>query len=298
MTLLLGGMPEVALFKTNRGRWLSFGAGAQRTPQGPEQTPAQGHSFAGICGVWSYASKGIREMTSCAMLSGPMDEVIDASPDDAEQLTDEQGRHWDGSAPPLGWKSSGEIYGNNKDSIEADTGGNHIMTTGPDIVTWLDLSKPIDRLEIWYTHPQRTHAPFGQRRQQTTPFPQIADVQFISIELHSTNGTSSAVGPQDFDDLYRHPENHEPLCDCNVYYEGSRTPTGKKLPFKLHYYGEEWQVGGRKMASLRIWASVFLEGLQFVSEDGAESPCFGHCEGEPSGTIEFGDGQAVSCCTY
>ena len=170
------------------------------------------------------------------------------------------------------------------------------MTSSPLIIAWLDLTKSVDTIEVWYTHPQITHPSHRSRQQHMqsgVPFPQIADVQFISLILHYSDGTTSAIGPQQFDDMYKHPEKHEADCECHVYYEGSRDPTGKKLPFKLHYHSEDWQVGGRKIALLRVWASIFLAGLQFIADDGSESPYFGHCNGDPSGTIIFGEGHAV-----
>lgn len=199
------------------------------------------------------------------------------------------------------WRPSGPIYGNNPDNVQADTGVNHWMPTNAKIASVLDCSKAISKVEVWYTHPQRVAVPQYQRRDNPDMIvPQCAEVQFVSVILRLSDGSTTAFGPTEFDEMYKHHEGHEPLCDCWVSYEGepeSRRQPEKKLPFKLHYHSEEWTVGGQTLAQLWVWSSVFCDGLQFVAANGEESPLFGICDGEPSGVIEFGEGKAVSVWT-
>lgn len=300
MTTSVAHLPQMIMLKTNWDRQLLFGSDrSDGTATTPVQIPANGNSFCGFYCSWWYAMNDEKQLTSCAMLSGPTDDVVDqGSAHGKDWLHDQQDRYWDNTVAPLDVLVSGPVYGNNQEQLEVDIGGNNVMTTNPRIAAWLDFGSPLDGVEVWFTHPLSTRPSLARLRQEPrpdNPGPQVADVQFLSIILHRSDGTRSSVGPQEFDDMYRHHEKHEPSCVCKVMYEGSTgRSSGKKLPFKLHYHGEEWQVSDMKIAKLRVWSSVFLEGLQFVAEDGTESPCFGHCYGEATGAIRFGGNQAVS----
>lgn len=128
---------------------------------------------------------------------------------------------------------------------------------------------------------------------RTLPQPQAAEVQFVSIILYYGDSTVAAVGPQDFDEIYRNPDSQkESFCHCIENYT-NKGYTGFRLPFKLHYKFEDWVVVG-KISEVRIWSSIYLDGVQFVKKGGHESPPFGNCGGEPTKITIFGPEQAVN----
>lgn len=302
MTASSGALLDDVCLMTNWGRQCVFGRAPcstaivlQSGSFETQQVPEAGHFFAGFFGSWMYRENA---MICCAKLSCPMENKTGPAPEPRSWTLDEGGRFLDTHLVPSHWKPSGPMYGNNPENTLADTGGNNKMPTDAGIASILDCSKPIDNIEVWFTHPQRLVIPLNQRRNNPNlTVAQCAEVQFVSIVLRLSNGSTVAVGPSEFDEMYKHPKVYEPLCNCAVYYEGH--PLGpkkleKKLPFKLHYHGEQWRIGGQKLAALRVWSSVFLDGLQFVACDGHVSPPFGLCEGDPSGVVQFGGWRAVS----
>lgn len=293
MSTLKSAMLTSICFKTNWGRQAIFGQPyvARQLSREPDQMPSKGRSFVGFHASWWYPSKGTDQMTSCDMLSGPTDDSASRQTSHGDWILDEDVRVWDGSKPPSEWVTSGPVYGNNPDNLELDVGGNYKTPTEYQIVSWLDFSKPCKKIEVWLTHPQIT-AKFRERKGPEET-PQAMDVQFVSIVLRYVDGTTSVAGPETFDDMYHHPDGQEPLCDCSVYYEGRNGSKGKKLPFRLHYHGEEWEINNTRIVGLRIWSSIYVDGLQFVGEDGSESPVLGHCHGEANGVVRFQEGHAV-----
>lgn len=294
-------MPQSVVFKTNWGRQCIFG---------PFKSGAQGlsnplvkdrHLFVGVYAGWMYQEK----LTSCAILSGPIDKTEAFAPDINIWNCDGQGRLWDICSLPADWTASGPIFGNNQDHIEAEVGGNHRISLDPRTVSWLDLSKAVDTIEMWFTHPSPTSPALrdtgGYHPDAVFPGPQFMEVQFVSLIFRYSDGTVGAVGPQEFDKSYKHPDDNIPPSECHCLQNCSKEQEAllRSPPSKLHYRGESWHVGGKRVMESRIWSSVFVDGLQFVSTDGESSPIFGQgTAGEPNGSILFGDSAAVSNLKY
>lgn len=291
-------------WRTNWDRQMIIGNIHNQT-SGYNTTPAEGYVVGGFFCSWGYkpsqSGEG-GETSTCALLSLPKEQQgREEKVHPANQspwVSDDEEHYWDGPSAPASYVTSGPIYGNNAENADLETGGNHRIEAEPHLISWLDCSKTVDRVEIWFTHPQKVFTK-QQRPGEGTQFRGYqfnhrddADVQFVSVILRFSDGTISSVGPRDFDESFKNPTpDAKSPCTCALYYKTSDGPVD--LPFKLHFHRAQWQVGGQKLKQLRLWTSAYVNGLQFTSESGEPSPVFGKEVGEHA-DISFGDGAAVS----
>jgi hypothetical protein len=141
------------------------------------------------------------------------------------------------------------------------------------LVTWLDLSRPLETLSLWFSHP------FG-----------VFNLSIVGMVLDYEDGTRSSAGVESLrggedSQTYNDPKWR---CPCRSY---SREIPDEQWPSpECHWYMKKWRAHG-KISSIRAWRHSVLEGIQFVTDSGQESPVWGQVTGDLK-ELHFGESGA------
>ena len=148
-------------------------------------------------------------------------------------------------------------------------------------VSWIDLSKPVEVVNLTVCHPLDISY---SNEDESTMIRSLA--QFKGLSVTFTNGQGSSVGAS----ALHSPSHYQNPKRCFCQYEHRKKGRDDEWPFGIspHHHLHSWKVNGQFFKTLRIWKSIYVDGLQFVAEDGSASPVWGICEVDANAEIKFG----------
>ncbi|KAF4997390.1 hypothetical protein FDECE_12098 [Fusarium decemcellulare] len=244
-------------FLTNRGRNLIVGDCKKRglVRRGEQPKPHLG-PLMGIYCHWSNRHTPGTDLTAVGTFSRKFRTPVRIP----EMVTDEQGRYWTPTFPPTAAKDIGPIFGQHEFTPEGRRVSRHIPDDDA-TVSWLDCSRPIESIKVALCH-------------GTTS----SRLALVSLSLkYSDDQTTSSIGPTKFSSPRdTHGRNGNYWCWCA---EGSRRD--EELQEHPHYIEDSWNAEGcLKFVQLWVDDDGALTGLQFITQDGKQSPAWGYCVGE------------------
>ncbi|RSL93702.1 hypothetical protein CEP52_013091 [Fusarium oligoseptatum] len=160
---------------------------------------------------------------------------------EARPSIDSHESYWDPAPPMRLFREASMAYGC-RVKYNEETGVVEANSSEAPIVSWLDCERLLESIQATFCH-----------RTKTSQIPLVA-LSFRYADSHVTT-----VGPSEF-----------------------YAPSSTEQDVGLHYTHNAWDVQGSQLKSLRLWtdASQTLTGLQFLAQNGAESPRWGDCETE------------------
>jgi hypothetical protein len=253
---------------TNRGRSLIVGV------VGPESEAVPNSSHTSVCVdgcpgfmvFWTRDKPLVSEPVSVGMLSYP---EAGHKGENRRPAADSSGLWWEPDAPPAGWVETGRLFGE-REANDAYTSFQPRKVPDTDHgghVGWLDCIRPVDTIRLTLVH--------------GTLDPQIP---LLGISFQYADGGVIALGPQRFAEQ---PADSLRRCAC-ANEDGRRDD---EYGIKPHYRYESWQVGGKRLSTVRLWMDEkFIAAMQLVDVEGNESPCWGYPEDEYTDEIQLGEG--------
>ncbi|RSL85128.1 hypothetical protein CEP51_003513 [Fusarium floridanum] len=165
---------------------------------------------------------------------------------EARPSIDSHESYWDPAPPMRLFREASMAYGC-RVKYNEETGVVEANSSEAPIVSWLDCERLLESIQATFCH-----------RTKTSQIPLVA-LSFRYADSHVTT-----VGPSEF-----------------------YAPSSTEQDVGLHYTHNAWDVQGSQLKSLRLWtdASQTLTGLQFLAQNGAESPRWGDCKTE--GPVEL-----------
>jgi hypothetical protein len=253
---------------TNRNRQLVIGPCPPGFPSEVLHSPDEGKVLRGLYCSWACRDTPRSWLQTVAIMSSPTPRPTTTSPATATTgQQDGNGFWWEPEPPPMLCTEVGPLYGQREiiDMWQRNIG----WPAESAIATWLDCSRPVEKVKVAFTHPSE-HIAFSP----------------VSIVLVYSDGTIGSVGPTRLTaPTDKEGESGTPWCWCHY---DSAIPESERAR-TLHYHWKEWSVGKASLDSIRLWIDGRLSGFQFVSTEG-ESPLWGKCEGAAAGVIRFGQG--------
>ena len=284
--LQVNALPFELRIMTNRRRqaffgeyWISRNGGDAAKPS---FTAPFGKAIGGLYASFGYSSGRQLQLASISTLLVPdPNKSALTNPQITDMPVDSQGNFWDPCQPPPRWAEDGAIYG-------AQQAASHT-------VTWIDLSRPIIRIEaLQYSRPNNSPRPNSEhlrpyeRVQRVRARPIIDYLKGLRI-VYADGGVRTVAGaPAD------EPEDLASLGEAHGSYEGASRVNG--------WLSSRWDVSdrhdrgsGRRVRRVRVWSdeydgprdvAVFQKrgpsfGIRFEMEGVGWGPHFGDCFGEP-----------------
>ncbi|RBR20153.1 uncharacterized protein FIESC28_05432 [Fusarium coffeatum] len=176
---------------------------------------------------------------------------------------DKEGRYWVPGPPPKDLREFGTIYGKRK--VEQRQ-----VPSDKATVSWFDCSRPISSIKVALCH--------GTESSQ---------LPLVSLSFnYAEDQTTASIGPTEFT-----PPKDTLGLKGNYwcwFFQGSRRGE-EELEQKPHYVQDEWNIEGARLKFAHVWIDKdgILTGLQFITEDGKESPAWGYCEGKKSDKLSL-----------
>lgn len=250
---------------TNYGRQLVIGQASWRQgglAQYPPQDPNTGQftHLVGMYGFWSSRDtpKSRLEAVGCLFAQGATE-----MPD----LASGQSPLWEPSAPS-GVREVGSILGDFsvKESLGINSRTLEVLDHCP-TVSWIDCSRPLLEVRVTLCHS------FEEKQ-----------VPLSAITFKYADGAKEEliIGPE------MHPQSpidtqgdDNDWCWCSL----SGRKAKDELSVHPHYKRHVWELGGKRLQSVRAFLSPIDEGvgrgsrlaaIQFIAEDGSESPKWSH----------------------
>ncbi|KAK9769572.1 putative F-box domain-containing protein [Seiridium cardinale] len=271
----VGHIPVSVRFVTNRGRQLVVGhpSREQRYPS----TEEPGYILAGCFGHWSKrdSPKAVLQGVGGLYLANQLGVMNEHS-----RIVDSHQLNWTPEPPSLSLIESGRIWGG-RTVLDKRLQRDKTYPASDSVVTWLDCRRPLDTVKVTLCH--------GTREQQiplvAINFKHAALVEGVLAQA-DTIGPSAFSKPPDTEGTGGHH-----WCWCSY---GDKRPD--ELDSRPHHIHETWQVGGQRLRSLNVWLSEegALAGMQLVAADESESPIWGYCSGQRSGSINFLEDQEAN----
>ncbi|KAJ3540567.1 hypothetical protein NM208_g5007 [Fusarium decemcellulare] len=246
-------------FITNRGRNLIVGDSDD--PRAFHQRDLKPHlsSLMGIYCHWTNRHTPGTDLTAIGYFTRKRRTAVRIP----EMVEDELGRYWTPIPPPGAAKDIGPIFGQREFEHGRFKRIRHIPSSDATI-SWLDCSRPIESIKVALCH--------GIESSQ---------LPLVSLSLkYSDDQTTSSIGPTKFSSPRdTHGRNGNYWCWCAEGSEGSQRD--EELEERPHYIEDSWNAeGSLKFVQLWVDDDGVLTGLQFITQDGKESPAWGYCVGE------------------
>ncbi|KAI7264264.1 hypothetical protein KC345_g8881 [Hortaea werneckii] len=263
ISVVVGALPAGLVMISSRGRQMVFGKPNDNSII--PYTPETGFGLAGIYCSFAYNSNPTEQLSSLGLVLSP--DIGPAALDDAD-LADAGGLLWEPQAPPASWRPSDLLYGSQHNGC---------------VVKAMDFSRPVEKITGLLAAP--SWLDIIELGGFTVHYSEDS-----SLDRESVFGMTSEVWPT-------HPEaTLEELRNMKRHDRMSMMLGRKERdPAVAHVASDEealaqpstWELGqdGEEIVAITVWAGDYLNGLQFHSESGKSSPCWGACGGEPAGQI-------------
>ncbi|KAF4995957.1 hypothetical protein FDECE_12634 [Fusarium decemcellulare] len=245
-------------FVTNRGRQLILGQSDSDEKRFPprDETDQDGNILAGIYCYWLLRTTPKARLDAIGAFQSSFSTLPEP-----EITTDSHGFHWSPNPPARPFEGKGKIYGW-RSAYNEWTSRDERTPSENATVSLLDCERPLNLIKVALCHGSDT--------------PQVP---MLSISFkYSDNGEVVTVGPSQFSP----PNDSEGInghyyCWCDL-----GRARKEELEAGPHYTHDEWNVGGSQLKTFRLWLNDIqvLTGLQFVAQNGRESPRWGYCEAE------------------
>ncbi|VUC26921.1 unnamed protein product [Clonostachys rosea] len=258
---------------TNWGRQLVVGQAGRRQmervqypPQDPETK--QFACLVGMYGWWSRRSTPKSRLEAVGCLFAPELDGGLQGPREIPDLASGQGPVWEPSAPS-GVRETGSILGEFcvKETLGINSRTLEVLghcTT----VSWFDCSRPLSEVRVTLCHSFKEN-----------------QVPVSALTFKYADGANEVftIGPEVYPQsrIEGQGETGDDWCWCCL--------SGRKAQDELsehpHYQHCAWELGGKRLQSVRAFLSPIdegvgsgsrLAGIQFVAEDGSESPKWSH----------------------
>ncbi|CAH0024723.1 unnamed protein product [Clonostachys rhizophaga] len=255
---------------TNYGRQLVVGQASRRQEELVQYPPQDSETkqfahLVGMYGFWSSREtpKSRLEAVGCLFAA----EMGDQHAPEMPNLASGQSRIWEPSAPS-GVEEIGPILGDFsvKESLGINSRTLEVLDRCP-TVSWIDCSRPLLEVRVTLCHSfEEKQVPLSAI---TFRYADGAKEEVtIGPEVHS----QSPIDIQGIDNDW---------CWCSL----SGRKAEDELSIHPHYKRHMWELGGKRLQSVRVFLSPIdeevgrgsrLAGIQFIAEDGSESPKWSH----------------------
>ena len=155
-------LPQFLRIQTNHAR--QFVVGQPDSVNSPQRMPPElpERLLAAFCIGWGYGKERRSAAPHALTILSTVRHQFDDLPGD---IVDEQERYWEPCSPPKDWVPSASIFpipGQNVAEI-TPLGRAFLPVPSSRLVSWLDCSKPLTKVEIWLCHPMG--GPLGEQLQ-------------------------------------------------------------------------------------------------------------------------------------
>ncbi|RSL67940.1 hypothetical protein CEP54_003013 [Fusarium duplospermum] len=164
---------------------------------------------------------------------------------EARPSIDSHGSYWDPAPPMRRFREASVAYGY-RVKYNEETGVVEANSSEVPTVSWLDCEGLLESIRATFCHRTKT-----------------SQIPLVALSFRYTDSHVSTVGPSEF---------------------AAPDETKQDAGYYTH---DIWDIQGSQLKTLRLWtdASQTLTGLQFLAQNGAESPKWGDCETE--GPVEL-----------
>ncbi|KAL8655071.1 MAG: hypothetical protein Q9226_003188 [Calogaya cf. arnoldii] len=296
-------LPTALRIVTNWGHQHWFGVPRSINAKRHRYLPKAGHAFAGLYYGSNYydQKRDIWRLSALSILSAP---GPNESPLLFPAFQDSCGQPWESAPPPAEWETSGSILGSSSNA---------------NMVTWLDLMKPIDKIEGLVSPPPgmqvfdldgiRVTPPFDATNTKDSPPVEevVPDEDIEAFEAWRTEQERSAtIGtPPPASYLLSKKRKLRPTAKKFSYpvvdedHEAAANQKSDEMDGAIAHQEDDdgpaarasdgvWQVPGQKISGISVWAGTYLHGFRFHAASGATSPGWGKCGGKPAARWDIG----------
>ncbi|KAL1860763.1 hypothetical protein Plec18170_001275 [Paecilomyces lecythidis] len=264
--MTIGALPVGIRIITNRGRQVTFG---KRHDNNHVQYAADsGFGVAGIYCSFAYHSLPSSQLSTISLVQSPN---FTTEHPDYGALEDSAGTAWEPQPPPLNWQAVGPCYGSNENA---------------EVATTIDFSRSVSRI------------------QGLLPAPEWMDViELGGFAIYYQDGEILNLGLTTplWPKIGKRTVGH--LKSMPRHFRMATSMSRDKVNGRPHVSTDEealaqpteWVLpgSGERLVAVSVWSGKFLNGIQFHTASGNNSPKWGQCGGEPSARISPGGDDGV-----
>lgn len=269
----VGHIPTLIRFVTNRGRQLVVGHSPNE-----RRYPSQENDGRTLMGFFGHWGNRLEPKADLVGIGGMYRDDLSGAAAPAAGGRDVRGFPWVPEPPSTSYIEMGRVWGERRGWAPFTLREQKDYPESGSVVSWLDCRYSLQSVKVSLCH--------GTRAEQIPLIAmafEIASPQERHLPTHLAMGPTVFSRPADTEGTNGH---HWCWCTLSHRRDG-------ELESKPHHSHDTWQLCGQRLRSLKIWLSDkqkeegTLAAMQLVAEDRSESPVWGHCEGDPSGSIDF-----------